>query len=221
MKLLLTSVLFAFFPLLASATVITGGAITIKPFFSNNTFNFSGPGFSVSGGVDDGNWGVAFCAPCSPGSTLGVNGLVNGSDFESGNATVGATNFASIHWADDFAVRGSEFFVVGPPITLDAGAGTYHSTFSLTGSLCGTTSQESDPKACLVDLNPLTGSGVVDVTYTANPAAGALEFSSAVYTFTATPESQTWILALLGIMAILVHRRKAARRESSTGTRTA
>ena len=208
MKLLLTSVLFALFPFLASAIPITSGTITFSGF-SIGDFNFSGPDFSVSGGMYLGNWGPATCRPCNPGSSLGVNGTQVGGDFASGSATVGGTSFPFVAWGSGANILppgvGSEFDVSGPDITLDAGPGTYHSTFTFGGlfgggSLCGIVNRDPlfRPQPCDVDLRGLTGSGIVDVTVSAG--GGALDFTSAVYTF--TPEPQTWMLALVGIVAI-------------------
>jgi len=211
MKLLLTSVLFALSPLLASGTAITSGTITVR--LTTGTFNFSGPDFSVSGVFADGNWDEATCRSCQqPGGVMGVNGGVSGTDFAPGSATVDATSFPFIPWGSTAYILQPEgvsrFDVSGPAITLDAGPGTYHSTFTFGGSLCGVVSHDplGRPQPCDVDLRGLTGSGIVDVNI--NSGGGKLNFTSAVYTF--TPEPQTWMLALAGIVAVLGWRRKIA-----------
>ena len=205
MKLLLTSVLFALSPLLASGTAITSGTITVR--LTTGAFNFSGPDFSVSGVFADGGWDEATCRSCQqPGGVMGVNGGVSGYDFVGGSATVDATSFPFVSWGSTANTpHGSVFFVSGPAITLDAGPGTYHSTFTLGplfgGSLCGVVSLDPlrrPQQPCDVDLPGLTGSGIVDVNI--NSGGGTLNFTSAVYTF--TPEPQSWMLALLGIVAI-------------------
>ncbi|HST78945.1 MAG TPA: PEP-CTERM sorting domain-containing protein [Verrucomicrobiae bacterium] len=215
MKLLLTSVLFALCPFLASAAAITSGTITITGLNPTGAFNFSGPGFSVSGGFDLGNWGPNTSHPLQPGTALSVDGEESGRDFVAGSATVGAMSFPFAVWGTtaNTTPPGAQsiFNVSGPSITLDAGPGTYRSTFSFSGSLCGTAGSSSGPEPipCLVDLRDLTGSGIVDVNMrSAGSADAALEYTSAVYTF--TPEPQTWMLALAGIVAIVGWRRKMA-----------
>lgn len=208
MKLLLTCFLFALCPLLASATVVTGGTITTSGPFNLADFNFSGSGFSVSGQfLDYGGW--ANCTPCIPGVKLDVNGSVVGNDFLNGSGTVGTTSFDPVYYGDmDQAYPGSSVFnVSGPAITL-AGPGTYYSTFSFNGSLCGTNGGPEFAHPCLVNLPGLTGSGIVEATATLEN--GYLYVRNAVYTFTATPEPRTWMLALIGILPLLAWRLKMA-----------
>ncbi|HEY1212939.1 MAG TPA: hypothetical protein VGE93_04825 [Bryobacteraceae bacterium] len=103
----------------------------------------------------------------------------------------------------------------GPAITVNAGPGTYRSTFDFHGTMCGPNGGPAFAHPCLVDLPNLTGSGTVDVAFVSDPV-GNLEYTGAVYTFTATPEPQTWMLALAGIVTILGRRLKMARRETTS-----
>lgn len=108
MKLLLTSILFAVFPVLPSAIPITSGRITLGDS-SIGDFDLSGPDFSVSGAFHLGNWDPATCNSCKqPGGVLGVNGTEVGLDFASGSATVGATTFPFVAW-------GSTANIIPPP----------------------------------------------------------------------------------------------------------
>lgn len=60
MRVLLTFAFFALFPLLASATTITSGTIVLPYGPVARSFDFSGPGFSVSGTFGG---GVALAGP--------------------------------------------------------------------------------------------------------------------------------------------------------------
>jgi hypothetical protein len=218
MKLVLMCFLFALCPLLASATVITSGTITLGPPLSTDSFDFSGPGFSVSGDFfgGGGNWGYStLCAPCVPGQQVGISGIVVGNDLDGGNATVNGTNLGFVRWGDNDGLHGTTLSVVGPNITLDAGPGTYRSTFNFSGTMCGTNGGPEFAHPCLVDLPNLTGSGVVDATFVLDPV-GNYKYTGAVYTFTATPEPRTWMLALIGILPLLAWRRKMAGRETAS-----
>ena len=108
---------------------------------------------------------------------------------------------------------GSVLGLNGTEITLDAGPGTYHSTFTFNGSSCGIVGSSSgaEPKPCLVDLRSLTGSGIVDVNI--NSVGGGLEYTGAVYKF--APEPHTWMLSLVGIVAVLGWCQAAAPRDAS------
>ena len=182
----------------AAAAVITNGTITITGTAPTGAFNFGGPGFAASGAFSDGVWGPTFCVACAPGSVLSVNGTEVGNDFSSGSATVGASSFANVQWGDLNASGISIFTVSGPGIVLNAGAGIYHGTFSLTGSLCGTQGN-AIPNPCVVNLPSLTGVGTVAVTVAS--VSGGLAYQSATYMF--TPEPGTWVLVLIGGAAML------------------
>jgi hypothetical protein len=216
MKLLSTFVLFVLCPFLASATAITNGTITIGGPHHQEIFDFSGPGFSVSGEFSTGSGGWAYatlCSPCTPNSPALVTGGVCCNDMYDGSATVNGTHLGSVYWGDMSARRGTQFNAVGPNIPIDAGAGTYHGSFTFTGTMCGTNRMGDDPRPCIVDLPSVTGSGVVDVTVSPS-SSGLLVFQSAVYTFV-TPEPKAWMLALLGIVAIVGWRLKSTRRVTS------
>lgn len=214
MRLLLTPVFCALCPLLASATVVTSGTINISGS-STGDFNLSGLDFSASGGMYLDNWSVTKCLPCGPPpATVDVNGIQTGTDFAPGNATVGATTFASINWgsSDPNADQpiGTHFQVSGPPIVLNDGPGIYQGTFSFVGSLCGNPPGGSAAAtSCVVGLPNLTGSGIVSLsTITVPGSNGALEYTSAIYAFTPEPRSLT--LSLIGVVTFLAWCRKLA-----------
>jgi hypothetical protein len=201
--LLRTLGFLAFFPLLVDASAITSGSITISGLGPSGNFNFSGPGFAASGLFANGNWGPVLCSPCAPGTVLSVNGTQAGNDFFSGSATIGATTFA-VNWGDLNAAGPSIFNIVGFSFILNAGAtGTYYSSFTFTGSLCGTQGG-TFPYPCVANLTSLTGFGTVDVNIAA--LDGLLRYTSATYTF-GTPEPSSWLLVSSGIVAILGRRR--------------
>ncbi len=174
-------------------------------------FDFGGPGFSVSGEFDNVGFGASQCNPCSPNTIVGVSGNMSGNDFLNGSATLGTTTFDSLDWGDsEHAHPGTTVFnVSGPSLPLGAVPGVYQGTFSFNnGSLCGTHLSDNTPRPCLVNLSNLNGSGIVDVTLIQGPVG--LETTTTVYTFTATPEPEAWILAFLGILALLGWRLKVA-----------
>jgi len=151
MKLLLTFVFFALCPLLASATTITSGTITLPYDFGSRTFDFSGAGFSVSGAFGGGGGGAwsygGPCNPCTPTNSAMVTGIIIGNDLGDGSATVDGTNLGSIKWGDLFALRGTTLSTVGPNIAIDAGPGTYHGTFSFSGTMAPTVRARSRGRA--------------------------------------------------------------------------
>jgi hypothetical protein len=211
MKVLLTLGLSTILAGLASAAVIESGTITGVGYAGDRNFNFGGSGFSASGAFLFGLGAAASCTPCAPGSLLNVNAFVSGLDFIGpGSATVGAMNFAGLSWGDlDVELGGVSIFDITPAITLNAGPGTYHGTFSFTGSLCGTLPSGFIPHPCAVHFPSLSGSGIVDVNITAQSFGGGiiLDFADATYTFTSTPEPGTWVLIGIGGAAILSLRR--------------
>lgn len=201
MKLVLTALLFAVFPFLASATTITSGTITVTKLMGPGYFDFGGPGFSVSGEFVNVGFGDQ-CSPCLPNTVLTVSGNMSGNDFLNGSGTVGTTTFDGLDWGDmEQAYPGTTVFnVSGPSLPLGAVPGVYQGTFSFNnGSLCGTHLSDNSPRPCLVNLKDLNGSGIVDVTVIQGPVG--LETTTTVYTF--TPEPQTWLLAFVGIIALL------------------
>lgn len=178
-----------------SGSVITSGFIDLPSFDSSATFSLSGSGFAVGGffaGPPLTPWLViSDCQPCSPGDSLPVSGIVVGNDF-------------GPPWGDLDAAGPSVFTVTGIPIIL-SGPGTYTSSFSFTGSLCGTSTAGPAPDPCTVNLPVLTGSGQVSVTIVQFP--DFLESVSATYTFT-TPEPSTVVLTAIAALIFLTRRQK-------------
>lgn len=141
MKLGRSSVLIVVFPLLTGANTITSGTITTTGGgILIGNFNFSGPGFSASGGFGNvaPNCNLANAHPTGtpPGGAVGVNCVTAGDDFFAGAATVDGMVFNNVQWG---GINSSSIFniVGGPPITLNAGPGDYQTTFTLSGQLCG------------------------------------------------------------------------------------
>ena len=135
---------FGVFSLHLVCAVIQSGSIDITPSplvgpaLVAGTFTLSeGPLITATGSFADDNWGPAHCDPCSPGDSLTVSATEAGSDFLKGTATIGDPTFF-VNWGDPFATGGSEFDIAGPAVTV-TGPGTYTSTFSSAGFLCGTT----------------------------------------------------------------------------------
>lgn len=207
MKLLRTCVLIMISPLALGASVITSGTISIAGAFANGNFDFSGSDFSASGPISFGNWALTGFINMPAGSTAGVNGFQAGNDFGPGAATIGTTDLI-VDWGALNSAGSSIFSIIGLPILVDAGPGTYESTFTFTGSLCGTQGG-AIPLPCVANLPSLTGSGIVSANFVAIGAN--LSFSSATYTFT-TPEAGAWILMCCGIAGLLALRRFPERR---------
>jgi hypothetical protein len=195
----------AFSPLLAHASAITSGAITISGLGPSGTFSLNGPGFAASGQFGFGNWGPVSCFPCSPGTVLSISGTQVGNDFSSGSASIGPTTFG-VNWGDLNAAGASIFNIVGPAVILDSGPGTYRGTFTFAGSLCGTQGGTL-PHPCAANLLDLTGLGTVDINVAGFD--GSLRYTTATYIF-ATPEPSSWMLVSSGIIAILSLRRPTA-----------
>jgi hypothetical protein len=191
-------------PLFGAA--ISGGSIQTTGIAGFGTFTLSGSNFDASGGFDNGNWGLTSCSPCTPGSTLSVDGLVSGNAFVGGGAaTINGTAFSNVNWGDLNAQGPSIFMITGPGIVLNNGAGTYLGSFSFTGSLCGTIDFSG---ACAANLPTLTGSGQVAVQIVSyvNNGQTFLNYEQATYTFLPVPEPSSLLLfgsAVLGLGSVV------------------
>ena len=190
--------------------LVTGGSIQITGALPSGIFTLSGTSFNATGNFSIGNWGATQCNPCVENTVLGVYGYESGNDLGNGTATINGNTFPYVTWGDLNAHGPSIFMITGPSIVLSKGAGTYVSTFSFTGSLCGTI----DPSGvCAASLPSLTGSGQVDVQIESFISNGqdVLEYTQASYTFLPTPEPGSFLLlgsGVLGLAAVI--RRKVS-----------
>lgn len=201
LKSALLCALMLFAAVSVSAAPITSGSITVQGLMTIGDFVLAGEGFSIIGGFDDGNWPSARIV--SPGHVLEVYGMEVGLGFTSGSARVGSTTYSPVYWGDLDAARGSQFELTGPPVVIGAVPGTYSSTFTFSGSLCGVQGGGAPVKPCVVDLKLLEGTGTVEVTVAADGRV-----REAVYTF-ASPEPATMALTGLGLaVAALLARRR-------------
>ena len=203
-KLAFAAMCTALLPSTSSATMITSGEVTIAPIMS--TFMFAGDGFEVHGALNPaaGDWGFLgryFAA----GSAVSVNGLQSGSDLDSAVATIGSDIYY-VRLDDPNAEKRSRFSFVGPPITLDHGAGSYEGTFSFSGEICGTVPGPG-VRPCVVDLPELIGSGSVSVVVIPD-VPGLFRVNTVIYSF-ATPEPATLGLILFGLAGLGTARREA------------
>ena len=192
----------------SSGAVITSGTISFPSYLSNGTFELSGSGFAVSGGLDSpalSAWlAIDDCHPCSSGFSLPISGQSLGSSFRGGSGTVGGTTNPSVLWGDLLAAKGSAFIITGSPITVN-GPGTYTGTFSFTGFLCGTTGAGQEPRSCALDLPALTGAGRMSLNVVQD-FGNLLRTENAVYTF--TPEPSTGVLVLPALICVLGRTRR-------------
>lgn len=198
-----------------SGAVITSGNISLPSFLTSGAFALSGSNFTVNGSFDPpalSAWAIInSCHPCSSGFSLSVGGQSVGLSFHAGSGTVGATT-ASVLWGDIFAATGSSFAVQGPPITV-TGPGSYTSSFTFTGFLCGTAGVGPEPRACVLDLPVLTGSGQVSVNVVQD-FGSLLRTEAAVYTFNTVPEPSTVVVAAPVVLILLLSRKKLGRNRS-------
>lgn len=189
---------------LGAAPIYTG-TIAIAGLRPVGSFSLTGPGFTVGGTLDSGNWAATRCFFCAPGTSVGVDGTLVGNDFYPfGSATVGGDVFPSLNWGSLNAAGPSAFQITGTSVTV-SGPGLYSAPFSFTGSLCGTLSSGVTPDPCVASLPSLTGSGVVQLAIAAQPG-GLLAFSRATYTFTPEPNLGVVMLAALAFGALLRRR---------------
>jgi hypothetical protein len=207
--------LFGCFGCLSQAfgEVITAGTIRIAAV-PPSTLSLSGYDFSVTAGLLEDNWGpLNPSQPCAPGASLPVTMKQVGTDMFNGTAVFQSTQFPSIIWGSYENAKSSMFEITGPPIILDAGPGTYTSTFSFSGTFCGLLPPTGGAfgRPCDVDMPTVTGSGIVSVQVANYLEGPSLRVTEATYTFTdasAVPEPST--IALVGLVTglLLVWRRR-------------
>jgi hypothetical protein len=210
MKKLKHILLVAIAVLLSAATPVFGGTINsgtiIVGPYDGATFNaLSGTGFTVSGAFDTSlQWQVQQPLGQYTGS-LGVSGGASQDDFFGGSATIGSKYYPTVNWGSLFNGPPASYFDVigGPPIQI-TGPGTYYTTFSMTGSLCGMVSGHLG--ACDISLSDVSGSGIVTVDI-GERSNGFLYLEGATYSFGGTtPEPGSLLLfgsGLLGLGSVL------------------
>lgn len=217
----------------ASASVITSGTIEVHGLnssFTSGSFAFSGDSFAVTGTFWDGKWFLKDHGPRYQSGQSGFSGggLYGPLTFLRGTATVDGTIFSLVDWSyswDHMPLGTNSFEITGAPVTVGSAPGIYQSTFSMAGSLCGTTSYSSVSPPCAAFLPNLTGQGVVQATFAAdgvfqgNPLFIVTDL---LYTFSApqaaavaNPEPATWLLLLLGYGAVMAYARAPFSRVSS------
>ena len=174
----------------ANAEVITQGFIQIVGVFPFGNFLFGGSEFIASGSFSNGNWALT-ATPWPEGGKASVNGYVVGNDFSSGSASVSGVNYPKVSWGGLNAEGPSIFKITGPDITLDSGPGIYISTFSFSGSLCGTATGTSS--LCIANLPSLSGSGTVQVEIAEFTFEPLFSYKQATYSFVPIP-SAFWLI---------------------------
>jgi len=189
--------------------LVTSGFIQITNPLPDGIFTLSGTGFNVTGHFSLGNWGVPqTCSICVENTALSVYGYESGNDFYHGTATINGSTFPYVTWGYLDALGHSIFEITGPSIVLNKGAGTYLSTFSFTGTLCGTIDSSG---VCAAYLPSLEGSGQVAVQIESLIDQGQtlLWYTEATYTFLPTPEPGSFLLLGSGVLGLAgVIRRK-------------
>jgi|SRR5271165_351173 len=152
---------------------------------SNGSFELSGNnGFTVFGNF--GGWPLSI-QPGSP-PTLSVGGSASQAGFGPGAAIIGANSYAvaSISWDNpNNGPPTSQFNVTGGTIPVNA-PGTYNTTFSMTGSLCGMYTGRTP--LCDIALPNMSGSGMVTVDI-GQYSNGSLYTQQATYNFCVPPPS--------------------------------
>ena len=192
--------LFVFSTAKAESITLTGGGfVTSNGILSINAF---GPNFAIQGGAGDVtiNYTFATCtpAPCAPGSTLNVGGVLDASLFNSGSPQIttgfihiNGTTFADLFFEGSLTFTGSVVlpgdFVNGQDVFVP---------FTMQGQLqgfipCQIPSTTGEKCEQVVDIT-LSGSGIARATLPQNGTQAVL------YTFT-EPLPAPATLGLLGI----------------------
>lgn len=224
-RLLPALVFFAFvllFPaeMRADPLVITGGSVTIfgapnsRNAFRGVSFNFSGEGVSVSGGVTDGQGRQQPTGPCAfegcqPGTLVSSGSNVHSDGV--GSALINGTTYGAWFFGGDTVMTFNGGSVIVPDGSVSSI--TLSTNFSMTGTLIIHDINTSGLPA--VFTSPIIGQGTAFLTFqffealAGRPSGYVL--SRIRYDFAETPEPATLLLLGTGLAGAAGYRRRRKR----------
>jgi hypothetical protein len=192
-------------PLLINASTITSGTIVMHDcgacaYGYTTLSNLTSPdgGYTVSGTVY-----AEYLVVGSQTSHLSISNYVD--DFASGSLTMNGLSYPTVYLQNCCEPAIFTILNISTPTFTYNGAGTYSLPFSLIGTSIEATNSTQWNAQYLLDDNNVQGSGVVTFTLGANPN----DNSTATFVFTA-PEPGTLLLTLVGLLALLRWRYRAA-----------